>query len=353
MKKYEEIAEMIKRRILHEDYTVNRFPGIRKLAEDTGVSYLTARQALLKLVNDGTLIQKENSYFSINEKWKQQKSPSGFKVAFLTHHRASDYFVWENAVAAAAEKLNVSFRQFYYIHDDDPFIAEVLGGDFDLVFFKHAVVGHKFVENMVIKHADKVVTLFQDMTKFGVRCFDGSPPSETAKLAEYLYELGHRRFATVRMKVDYSSPAEAKIIAWNQFLKGRGIQSALYEINSHHLGYTLIPAYEQAGKIIFAPERPTAVFCSNLTLAIGLIRFCHDHQVKVGEDISVCSFGEPEMARMHIPSITVIDRPPPVNEAMMIIRDAMDNRGRKEKRLMYCPEAGNLIIGESTGVPVL
>ena len=41
MSKYSEIAELVKRRIRKEDYTVNRFPGIRKLAEDCGVSYLT------------------------------------------------------------------------------------------------------------------------------------------------------------------------------------------------------------------------------------------------------------------------------------------------------------------------
>lgn len=86
MSKYSEIAELVKRRIRKEDYTVNRFPGIRKLAEDCGVSYLTARQAMLKLVDDGVLLQKENGYFSINPQWNRDKAE--FKVAFLTHHQA-------------------------------------------------------------------------------------------------------------------------------------------------------------------------------------------------------------------------------------------------------------------------
>ncbi len=346
MSKYCEIAELIKRRIRQEDYTATHFPGIRKLAEDTGVSYLTARQAVLKLTADGVLLQKENGYFSVNPQWNRDKA--AFKVAFLTHHRASDYYVWENAVMAAAGRLGVFFRQVYYTHDDDPVIAEVLSSDFDLIFFKHNIMQNPFCRNLVLRHREKVVSLFQDLTEFGVRCFDGAPPDDAARLVDHLYELGHRKFATVKVAGD-SNSGTSKIAAWERRLRQYGLKNTAFEVNCPHSSYTLIPAYEQAGRIVDAENRPTAIFCTALELAIGLNRYCHDRGLVVGRDLSVCSFGQPEMARMQLPSITVIDRPPPTDVAEEIIRDAMNSDGGEPAKLMYRTGVGNLIIGESTG----
>ncbi len=342
MSKYSEIAELVKRRIQQKDYVVSHFPGIRRLADDTGVSYMTARQAMLKLLDDGVLLQKENGYFTVNPQWNRTRTK--FKVAFLTHHRASDYYIWENAVMTAAEQLGAFFRQVYYTHDDDPVIAEVLSGDFDLVFFKHSIMENAYCRNLVLKHRRKVVSLFQDLTEFGIRCFDGPPPEEAARLADHLYELGHRRFAATRVAAD-SGSASAKIAAWERRLNQYGLNSATFDIDCPHASYTLIPAYEQADKLLDSDNRPTAVFCSSLELAIGLCRRCFERGLKAGEDISICSFGQPEMARMHIPSITVIDRPPPIDVAGEIISDAMNGTDR----LMYRSGIGNLIVGESTG----
>ena len=346
MSKYSEIAELVKRRIRKEDYTVNRFPGIRKLAEDCGVSYLTARQAMLKLVDDGVLLQKENGYFSINPQWNRDKAE--FKVAFLTHHRASDYYVWENAVMTAAEKLGVFFRQVYYTHDDDPVIAEVLSGDFDLIFFKHNILGNPFCRNLVLKHRDKVVSLFQDLTEYGVRCLDGASPDEAVRLVDHLYGLGHRRFAAVQVAGD-SSSGSSKIATWERRLSQYGLKNTVFEVACRHTSYTLIPAYEQAAQIVNASPRPTAVFCTALELAIGLNRYCHEQGITVGRELSICSFGQPEMARMQVPSITVIDRPPPVEVAEEMIRDVMDSGIGEPVKLMYRTGVGNLIVGESTG----
>jgi hypothetical protein len=46
-----------------------------------------------------------------------------------------------------------------------------------------------------------------------------------------------------------------------------------------HTSYTLIPAYEQAARIVDASPRPPAVFCTALELAIGLNRYCHEQGI--------------------------------------------------------------------------
>ena len=55
MAKYQEICEILTTRIRHGEYPGNQLPNLRRLAEDMGVSYLTARQAVNLLKTQGIL----------------------------------------------------------------------------------------------------------------------------------------------------------------------------------------------------------------------------------------------------------------------------------------------------------
>ena len=44
--KYEQVMSVIERRVREGDYLLHHIPGERKIAEDTGVSYMTARRAV-------------------------------------------------------------------------------------------------------------------------------------------------------------------------------------------------------------------------------------------------------------------------------------------------------------------
>ena len=53
--KYNEVMSVIKQRIREGDYFVESIPGERRLAEETGVSYMTARRAVLQLLEEKVL----------------------------------------------------------------------------------------------------------------------------------------------------------------------------------------------------------------------------------------------------------------------------------------------------------
>ena len=346
MSKYDKIAEMLKRRILNEDYAMNRLPGARKLAKETGVSYMTARQAIQKLFTDEVITQQDNGRFVVNR--RNPPSKKEFKIAFLIHQSQSAYNVWEQAVRQAARKNYVSFRCVYFSHDDDPVITEVISGDFDLVFLSHSTMmtTHPFILDLVRRNKDKVVTLFHDLTSDGIRCLDGPEPSAAGKLVDKLYELGHRKFATYQLSSLNNSSCE-KVANWEKHVAKYKLKSKRFEFQKDYsYEYLLVPAYRGASRIFAGKKIPSAVFCHSLELAIGLIRYCYDNGVKVGKDISICSFGQPEMARTFIPSITIIDRPNPLPQAEAILEDFISG---DNSRLLYRPEDGDLIIGESTG----
>ena len=133
------------------------------------------------------------------------------------------------------------------------------------------------------------------------------------------------------------------------FLLTNGIRFVITDVACRHTSYTLIPAHERAARIVDASPRPSAVFCTALELAIGLNRYCHEQGITGGRELPICSFGQPEMARMQVPSITATDRPPPVEVAEEMIRDVMDSGVGEPVKLMYRAGVGNLIVGESTG----
>lgn len=345
MLKYVEIAQMLKRRILNEDYALSRMPGARKLASEVGVSYMTARQAVSYLLDDGVLIKEGSGRCVVNPEYREKKT---LTVAFLSGQGASNYNVWENAVRRAADELGANFRAVHYSHNDDPVIAEVINGDFDLVFFKHVLVGYPFIKDLVIRNRDKVITLFHDLSSHGVRCFDGPEPVATTALVEYLYGLGHRRFASFHISMVTESLA-SKLDFWEGRIREYGLESQRFEFELDECyEYSLVPAYDNSGLVFAGSEVPTAVFCPSLEYAIGLCRYCHEHGTAVGSDISICSFGQPEQAATYIPSITIIDRPQPYPQALEIISDCI--AGNKDK-LVYRPEDGGVLLGESTGAP--
>ena len=63
--KYIQITELFKRRLERGDYSFTSLPGAQKRAAETGVSYLTARQAIQTLIDDGVLKRLENGRMDI------------------------------------------------------------------------------------------------------------------------------------------------------------------------------------------------------------------------------------------------------------------------------------------------
>lgn len=343
MGKSNQIAELLSERIRNADYSVTRLPGARKLATELGVSYLTALHALNQLHDQGVIRRQSNGRFAVAQPSREEKR---LNIAFLTGH--DSYRLWENSTREVAQELGIGYRQISYSHKDDPVIADVINGDFDLVFIIHPIHESRFVEQLIVRNHRKVVTLFEDMTDCGVRCLDGPPPVEVRRLVDYLYEFGHRKFASYTL-FPCGNSATQKIAVWNDAVESLGLHSESFladEVQSSL--YPARPAYDGANWLE-SSNRPTAVFCSSVDIAIGVIRRCNDLGITVGRELSVCSFGKPELASMYIPSITVIDRPSPKPEIEAILREAQLKDSERSERLMYRSGMGKVIYGESTG----
>ena len=71
MPKYDAICKLMEKRIQHGDYITKDFPAEERLAAEMGVSRMTARRAVLQLLNRGVLIRKPNGRVSVNRERSQ------------------------------------------------------------------------------------------------------------------------------------------------------------------------------------------------------------------------------------------------------------------------------------------
>ena len=224
MLKYRQMVELLEQRINNGEYPEGKLPAVRLLAEDIGVSYLTARQAVQKLIADGVLRRADNSRLEICNRPGSRRN--SFKVAFIHPLDVIPNSVWRNSICKTAGEFECSFREIVYCHNDDPLLYDGLDGGFDLIFLRFDGADPLFLEKLK-KQSDRLVTLFHDLTRYGIRCLDGLNPAAIDDLIRYLYERGHRRIDCLNTQ-PASSTVDARIAQWRASLKKYGCTGRLH-----------------------------------------------------------------------------------------------------------------------------
>lgn len=126
---------------------------------------------------------------------------------------------------------------------------------------------------------------------------------------QYLYDLGHRRIGhlggnpvALQGKKTFD---DARDVAYASFMRARGIydEALLYDCGA----YTTRNAYKKMLEILSEDkERPTALFVSNDSMAIGAYRAIAEKGLRIPEDISVVGFNDQANARYMIPPLTTV-----------------------------------------------
>jgi LacI family repressor for deo operon, udp, cdd, tsx, nupC, and nupG len=165
------------------------------------------------------------------------------------------------------------------------------------------------------------------------------------KMTHFLLDLGHRRVAFVtgplasRLSVD-------RLKGYRKALKTAGIEEKKELIfNGDFLAESGAVAAE---KFLGLRSAPTAVFCSNDEMALGLIRTLKAKGLRVPEDMSVAGFDDIPLARYFDPPLTTILQPKLDigRESMKILCDMLDGRqpAQQDHTLPY-----QLVVRDSTG----
>ena len=146
---------------------------------------------------------------------------------------------------------------------------------------------------------------------FGLKGFDyvGSDlEGATTDVLQYLYELGHRKIAhlggnlvPLQGKKEFF---DSRDIAYATFMRARNLYD---ETLVYPSVFTTRDAYYKMTEVLEDEKnRPTAVFVSNDSMAIGAYRAIAEKGLRIPEDISVVGFNDQPNAKYMMPPLTTV-----------------------------------------------
>jgi LacI family transcriptional regulator, repressor for deo operon, udp, cdd, tsx, nupC, and nupG len=167
------------------------------------------------------------------------------------------------------------------------------------------------------------------------------------EMTSYLLGLGHRRVAVV-LGPDSSPLTSDRLRGYKLALKAAKISAddALVAQGD----FTMSSGSTAAAKLFEAKQKPTAVFCFNDEMALGVIRWLKSTGRCVPQDVSVVGFDDIEFASFCDPPLTTIEQPTREigNKAMSVLLEML-NGGKPEPALHTLPT--KLIVRDSAAAP--
>jgi LacI family transcriptional regulator len=172
---------------------------------------------------------------------------------------------------------------FVGVRDNEQEIKDIIAGGHRVVIVDQSIKSNDEIYNKsIIINADN---------------FNGA-----YKATEYLIKLGHKNIAHV-MGVKNQSSSVERMDGYKKALTDFGIK-----VNSKYIvkgNFTVDSGYNATKKLL-ANNRPSAIFLSNDSMAIGAMQAIEETGLKIPDDISVIGFDDIEVARYIKPSLTTV-----------------------------------------------
>lgn len=347
--KAERTAASLAERFERGDYALAPMPSVRTLADEFGISTMTARRALQLLVDSGIMEKDETGRVQRSAHGRQR---AGMQVAFVAPAYAStSIMAWLRETIAMVELRGGAVRPVYYAHDHDPAILATLNGSFDgVIIFPPLPLSSELVRQLV-RYRERVVTIAYDLTEHGIPCVDGASPRTVDLLVERLAGLGHSVIDAVTTTPEGHPVIAARLDQWWRSLSERGLSGTLRKAPVQSFDDPMDRARDMVRTLLESGRLDaTAIFCPTLAAARGAIRGAADAGLQPGRDLSFCAFGEQREASMCVPSITVVEIP---NRSELVQRmlDWIETKGEGwAGPLLIRPDDADVHIfdGEST-----
>jgi DNA-binding LacI/PurR family transcriptional regulator len=346
-RRYPEIVALLRQRLRSGDYTVNEFPGERKLAGELGVSYMTARRAVQALVADGDLRRRPSGRVKASKLRSPGKRPLQIGLICPAYYSATSQR-WHHHLSQVVAAQGGTVRPVMYLNWHDPAITEALDGAFDGLFIEPPVNWPRVLLDRMAEQRHRVVSLFHDLTHLGIPCIDGEHPADIDLLVEHLRQLGHRRIDCLNTQM-LATPIALRIQHWRAALEKHGLHGELHNAPCEPFADATRRAYELAGELLDRGQLACAVFCTHAWIAHGVYRAFYERKVQIGRDVSVCTCDTVEDTGLFTPSLTTLATPIP-DDMLALGLDWIRCKGANWGRPMrLAPTQSSLWVGESTG----
>jgi LacI family transcriptional regulator len=164
----------------------------------------------------------------------------------------------------------------------------------------------------------------------------------------HLLEAGHQNIAFI------AGPRTIRQVADRLEGAGRALQRVGRQVGDLHLfeaGALNVAAGQKAGAEIAALPaggRPTAVFCANDLIALGVLQEMTRHRIRVPEEIAIVGYDDIDFAAAAAVPLTSVRQPRQQlgrTAARMLLEEAAASEGHQHQQVIFEPE---LIVRQST-----
>lgn len=130
----------------------------------------------------------------------------------------------------------------------------------------------------------------------------------SSNMVSYLYEIGHRRIASLVMKKDIDRTEEKlKLNGYEKVMEKNNLEK--FELFTEGIGEKDVEAISDEIIKAVKEDNVTAFFCSQDELAIYTINTLLDNGIKVPEEVSVTGFGGNKLTSIYRPKLTTVKIP--------------------------------------------
>ena len=350
--KYQQVAEILERRIMNGDYSLTGLPGERELASDCCASRMTVRRALKCLEDQGILQRASNRRLVLSEKAARKSGNSHF--AFIAPSAPSKGFSldlqrWQSAIESVVRQLDTTVRTVHYHHWDDPVISDSLN-TFDGVFL---VTNSEPIPEQLrwtLRKAGKVVVLSDNLSDLGIPSLNLFPHGTAKVLLEHLKAQGHGQINCFNVQ-GHNSVTLGRINEWAGWTRINQIKGSLFDKPCDLETSIFDFAVEKAKELLETlPSETTAIYCTTLPAAMGIVRAATDRGIRIGRDLAVCVVDGEGVAEHLVPSLTSLKLPEFENSIRTVIEWFKEGADINEwvGPLLIEPAQLDIFIGEST-----
>jgi DNA-binding LacI/PurR family transcriptional regulator len=345
--KFGQVMSVIEQRIKRGDYLLRPIPSERKIAEETGVSHMTARKAVRALLERKVLIRQINGALAISPTYHADARPA--QVLLLYPAFPSAYLsALCQEVSNASEAYGMQTRAVPYVHWDDPVVFPTVSKPGGVIIIPSSLDVPPYI--LTAMRSNRVVSLDGDLSDKHVPSIRLFSDSHIFKVFDHLQRLGHSRIDCISSHVR-NREIDRRIQLWRDWSYRHGCMGEFWENAAPSFSDPTPFAYEGMKQLLAkGPLKATAFVGTTFPAAVGAMRACWDHGLIVGKDVSICSINIESPARFIVPSVTGLDMP----DLSKLLRDCFewfnsDHPWEGPKNLG--PARAELFAGESTGVP--